>query len=139
MYPYTVEGLARETDAQRNAKPTDGEEAVTDDYGAPQVSVVHEEAEEMADCHNPCTKYRLKGVVVHQGSAAAGHYYSYIRVRKTPETVESGMADRWLKFNDDSVTEEKVSGSFSTKAFDISRVMPSPRISVAIIFRAHVI
>jgi ubiquitin carboxyl-terminal hydrolase 9/24 len=131
MYPYTVEGLARETDAQRHAKPIDGQEAVADADGASQVPVANEEAEEIADCHNPCTKYRLKGVVVHQGSASAGHYYTYIRVRKTPETVRSGMAGRWLKFNDDSVTEEKV--RLSTAALDTSDLF------VAALFGARVI
>ncbi|CAD8054531.1 unnamed protein product [Paramecium primaurelia] len=40
-------------------------------------------------------QYKLKGVVVHQGSAQCGHYYSLINTND----------DRWLKFND-SVIEE---------------------------------
>ncbi|KAA6400944.1 MAG: hypothetical protein EZS28_003528 [Streblomastix strix] len=37
-------------------------------------------------------KFRLVGVVVHQGNATGGHYYSYIRERNPPY--------RWIKFND---------------------------------------
>ncbi|CAK70549.1 unnamed protein product (macronuclear) [Paramecium tetraurelia] len=40
-------------------------------------------------------QYKLKGVVVHQGTAECGHYYSLINT----------MDDKWLKFND-SVIEE---------------------------------
>ncbi|KAA6393452.1 MAG: putative Ubiquitin carboxyl-terminal hydrolase [Streblomastix strix] len=37
-------------------------------------------------------KFRLVGVVIHQGNAAGGHYYSYVRERNPPY--------RWIKFND---------------------------------------
>ena len=36
------------------------------------------EAAGTADCH-----YELRGIVVHSGTANAGHYYSYIKVRRT--------------------------------------------------------
>lgn len=38
------------------------------------------------------TQYRLKGVLIHSGSAEAGHYYSYIRIK-----------DQWIEFNDTGV------------------------------------
>lgn len=38
------------------------------------------------------TQYRLKGVLIHSGSAEAGHYYSYIRIQ-----------DQWMEFNDTGV------------------------------------
>ncbi|EDQ87095.1 uncharacterized protein MONBRDRAFT_38117 [Monosiga brevicollis MX1] len=53
----------------------------------------------------PCCKYRLQGVVVHMGSASAGHYYSFSRTRETPTTLADGSAGKWLKFNDEQVTE----------------------------------
>jgi len=39
-------------------------------------------------------QYRLKGVVIHEGSADSGHYYSFI---KEPE-------GRWMEFNDHIVS-----------------------------------
>jgi ubiquitin carboxyl-terminal hydrolase 9/24 len=44
------------------------------------------------------TVYQLVGVVVHMGQANAGHYYSYIKERRS--TVNYG---RWFKFNDAQV------------------------------------
>ena len=40
--------------------------------------------------------YHLMGIICHQGQATAGHYYSIIRDQKH---------DRWLKFNNEIVTE----------------------------------
>lgn len=109
MYPYTVEGLARQTDGQRSPTGDDETPTASSATGAPAPAKSSNADEaELANYKNPCTKYRLKGVVVHQGSATAGHYYTYIRTRRTRETVENGLADRWLKFNDDVVTEEEV-------------------------------
>jgi len=42
-------------------------------------------------------KYELAGVVIHSGTAHAGHYYSFIRERV-------GKLGRWMMFNDSSVT-----------------------------------
>jgi hypothetical protein len=41
-------------------------------------------------------KYKLKGVVVHYGTADGGHYYSYIKERGS---------DKWYEFNDTNVRE----------------------------------
>lgn len=41
-------------------------------------------------------KYKLKGTVVHYGTADGGHYYSYIKDRDS---------DKWFEFNDTSVRE----------------------------------
>jgi len=40
------------------------------------------------------TQYELKGVLVHSGSAAAGHYYSFIK-----------KDGKWIEFNDTTVKE----------------------------------
>jgi ubiquitin carboxyl-terminal hydrolase 34 len=45
--------------------------------------------------------YELRGVLVHTGSADAGHYYSYVRERNQNNPNEVG---RWLEFNDKNVT-----------------------------------
>ena len=41
-------------------------------------------------------KYKLKGTVVHYGTAEGGHYYSFIKERGT---------DKWFEFNDMNVRE----------------------------------
>jgi hypothetical protein len=43
-------------------------------------------------------KYRLKGIVVHHGTADQGHYYSFIQDRE-------GKNQRWFEFNDTLVRE----------------------------------
>jgi len=50
------------------------------------------EQEEQEELEKICTEYKLVGVVVHSGTAEAGHYFSYIRA-----------SDRWLEFNDSNV------------------------------------
>jgi ubiquitin C-terminal hydrolase len=69
MLPYTQEGLARrERAAKRKQEAAErGEEAP-------------EEAEEEPLKHpKEYYEYKLKGVVVHTGTADSGHYYSFIR------------------------------------------------------------
>ena len=41
--------------------------------------------------------YKLVGIVVHNGNASAGHYYSFINV--DPEK------DHWVEFNDSTISE----------------------------------
>jgi ubiquitin C-terminal hydrolase len=40
-------------------------------------------------------EYKLKGVVVHKGTAQYGHYYSYINYKQ----------DKWLEFNDSIIKD----------------------------------
>ena len=42
--------------------------------------------------------YRLKGVVIHYGSADFGHYYSYIK-------ENSEDSNKWIEFNDERIKE----------------------------------
>ena len=42
------------------------------------------------------------GVVVHSGQASGGHYYSYIKQRINEE---SGVVDKWYRFDDVDVSE----------------------------------
>ena len=60
MYKYTVEGLAEAEQTEPLQAPT----PVSDTH-------VHNQGQ---------YEYELKGVVVHSGTAFAGHYYSYIKV-----------------------------------------------------------
>jgi ubiquitin C-terminal hydrolase len=70
LEPYTKEGL------ERKEKQDD----------SMQIDVDPEDYE-----------YELSGVVVHTGTAEAGHYYSYIRIDK----------EKWLEFNDTTVRSYK--------------------------------
>jgi ubiquitin carboxyl-terminal hydrolase 9/24 len=72
MQPYTQEGLRRSDQAKR------GEEL--DDLKFPREYY----------------QYRLKGIVVHMGTADSGHYYSFIQDRKS---------DNWIEFNDKLVKD----------------------------------
>ncbi|KAK8194660.1 uncharacterized protein BKA78DRAFT_377808 [Phyllosticta capitalensis] len=47
--------------------------------------------------------FELVGILVHAGGVEQGHYWSYSRVRPTEE-----MPGRWIKFNDDTVTEQDI-------------------------------
>ena len=46
-------------------------------------------------------EYQLVGVLIHSGSADAGHYYSYIKERN-PDSPNYG---RWFEFNDTQVRD----------------------------------
>lgn len=63
MYKYTVEGLAEAEETE----PLQAPSPVSD-------TNVHSKGQ---------YDYELKGVVVHSGTAFAGHYYSYIKVGLT--------------------------------------------------------
>ncbi len=65
MYKYTVEGLA-EADQAETMQPA----ASTSPGSSPQA----------ASHSRQKYQYELKGVVVHSGTAFAGHYYSFIKV-----------------------------------------------------------
>ena len=63
-------------------------------------------------------KYALGGVIIHTGTARDGHYFSLVKERNqvnhstgkctTAEQVQVSMQDRWLKMNDEEVTEFSV-------------------------------
>ena len=52
-------------------------------------------------------QYKLRGVVVHTGTAQYGHYYSYIDIRNDLETRHRGQTfeSKWLEFNDTIVRD----------------------------------
>jgi ubiquitin carboxyl-terminal hydrolase 34 len=57
-------------------------------------------------------EYKLVGVVVHMGTADAGHYISYINMGRdskpstTPEWLKT-ETEKWLEFNDSLVKDFK--------------------------------
>ena len=44
--------------------------------------------------------YELVGVLVHSGTADSGHYYSYIKERRTDPVARQASGSSWLHFND---------------------------------------
>ncbi|EFO24354.2 hypothetical protein LOAG_04131 [Loa loa] len=105
MMPFTAYGLAQAegeiskeelthssaTDSGRGTSERASPEA-NDICGAAGTSTPEVKLDD-----NNCTKYCLRGVVVHSGQANGGHYYSFIR------SEEDG--GRWFKFDDVDVTE----------------------------------
>ena len=47
-------------------------------------------------------KYKLKGIVVHNGTSESGHYYSFI---KDSEEAKEGEEEKWFEFNDTHVMD----------------------------------
>ena len=58
------------------------------------------------------------GVVVHSGQASGGHYYSYIKQRINEE---SGVVDKWYRFDDVDVSECNVD---QVRFRDLSKISP---------------
>ena len=46
--------------------------------------------------------FKLKGIVVHTGTADSGHYYSFIK-----DTMKNG--EKWYEFNDNIVSDFEAS------------------------------
>jgi Ubiquitin carboxyl-terminal hydrolase len=67
MYKYTAEGQAEREAAEASIR----------DNGA---SVAEPATPQSAGSSDKAVWYHLKGIVVHSGTAFAGHYYSYIKV-----------------------------------------------------------
>lgn len=89
MYKYTVDGLAAKEEADAAAASAAGpsDSAARADVASTSSpaaeSAATSAAEPTTPKHPPNAKqyqYTLKGIVVHSGSAFAGHYYSYIKV-----------------------------------------------------------
>ena len=117
MSPYTTEGIQRRESVSSSSKAK---------FGGTQINVSSQQ-------------YELVGVVVHSGQANAGHYYSYIKDRKTVNGIPSfvprapttsnnsstsgattngptssgggggGVRSKWFKFNDTTVESFEMS------------------------------
>lgn len=98
----------------------DGEQAPNSDTGtSPDASSTTSLPHLRAD---QC-QYRLHGVIVHDGFAEYGHYYSYIRKRSNDDQDSSDATwfilndERVMEVTEESVLEETVGGSGSCNAF----------------------
>lgn len=73
-----------------------------------------EEEEPVADEPRENFEYKLVGVVLHMGTADAGHYLSYININRGEKDEESPEwlltdKEKWLEFNDSQVKEYRFS------------------------------
>ncbi|CAH8294141.1 unnamed protein product, partial [Schistosoma turkestanicum] len=122
MLPYTVQGLKDTMDSSydgvndedanntNHADNADHSVTTTDNNTNGQLKQVisiindenqHDHGKQNNDNNtdiNPCTKYNLRGVVVHSGQASSGHYYSFIR-HYQPKT----KTYKWYKYDDHNV------------------------------------
>lgn len=93
MEPWTVAGLARR-DAEASAGAADDGAGL--DLPRPRAASSAAGEDEVVE-----TTFRLAGIVVHSGTATAGHYYSFIRKRDSSGSPEGCL---WHKFDDKEVT-----------------------------------
>ena len=100
MTPFTAEGIERDAAAVERVA------------GEGARSVDTPELENPPEHYH----YRLVGVVVHSGTAFAGHYYSFIREREAPPGAapsgagdESRIGNRWHVFDDQRVDPYDIS------------------------------
>ncbi|MCO5596319.1 hypothetical protein L7F22_050380 [Adiantum nelumboides] len=98
MKPYTVEGLAlRETQTHSVLSPK----------GVIETSDMANKMDDATFLLKPDSYYHydLVGVVVHSGTAFAGHYYSYIKQRPGdhPLNCGHGHSGGWIAFDDKNV------------------------------------
>lgn len=109
MFPYTLEGLQRRERGARGAAAAaaaagDGVRSSPLPAGAASSSSSSSSSATAAECAPlrapEYYRYVLRGVVVHQGHVAGGHYYSYIQDRSAAPGSSSG----WFEFNDKRVS-----------------------------------
>jgi ubiquitin carboxyl-terminal hydrolase 34 len=103
LKPYTIEDQTRRAVAKKNKESTD--DTNFDNF----------ETDEIYFRHNSYYEYNLAGVVVHLGSADAGHYYSYINTIRNGNDKEmvfckddESHMNAWLEYNDSRISKFNV-------------------------------
>ncbi|GFR40524.1 hypothetical protein Agub_g1093, partial [Astrephomene gubernaculifera] len=102
MFKYTAEGVAAQ-EAAAGAAGTSTTGAGTAAGGEDSHAAAAGSSEEGGRPRSSYL-YELKGIVVHSGTAFAGHYYSFIKER--PRMGEDGQVSEggWYRFDDKLVT-----------------------------------
>ena len=127
MGPYTSEGIKRGEHEVQKIKPDEfdpdndmskkgGSCEMNEKQTPRKLSFSKTFLKEHTDLSHP---YELVGIVVHSGQANAGHYYSYIKERRSNglkyRTANHNQVNntekygRWFKFNDTTVEEFEMS------------------------------
>lgn len=89
MLPYTQEGLSRKEQAkERKQDALDKGEEIPDDLESEPLKHPRDYYE-----------FKLKGIVVHTGTADSGHYYSFIK------ESNNARGEKWYEFNDHVVRD----------------------------------
>lgn len=99
------------------------EEGKEEEGGSPQIEMAEDEESSSDEAMQDETvnaserepdenfEYKLVGVILHMGTAEAGHYLSYININreeaKDPEKWIQTDKDKWLEFNDTLIKEYK--------------------------------
>lgn len=80
MEPYTTDGVSRRESTTNLQADTDSENgSITDLHMSASSSSLHS----TVSVNAPEIQYELVGVIVHSGQANAGHYYSFIKDRRS--------------------------------------------------------
>jgi len=88
MEPFTVEGLAKKDQEKLR------EEAHKEDKDIDELPMKDNELPKYPPEYY---EYKLSGIIIHIGTADAGHYYSFIKDREKTHLPEN---KRWFEFND---------------------------------------
>lgn len=94
---YTSEVLSKPNESTKAEEAKDSSAA----------NIIHEDSYKIYQKEDSYYEYELVGVVVHTGTADAGHYFSYINVKRDGENEQmtydksnSKDVNNWLEFND---------------------------------------
>jgi hypothetical protein len=110
LYEFTVEGLAEQEAkaASSSAESPQSQDALPSSLGTKTADDSTKRGEK-----RQASLYRLSGIVIHLGTADAGHYYSYIQERNADGSVRGP----WMEFNDTAVRSFDAESSMDRCAF----------------------
>ena len=80
----------------------DGDTVESVDNSGPGASTGASTGKGVGNGHAPGRLYRLRSVIVHSGSASAGHYtaFALCAIPTPPNSSDSGSEEQWYYFND---------------------------------------
>ncbi len=108
LKPYSYYGVMEQENRLDNKKAEEEEE---EEPKKEEEDNKEEEEENPIPEVEDCYEYKLVGVNVHSGTANAGHYWSYINIKRGAEDDENDPQwpltekDAWMEFNDSRVSD----------------------------------